>query len=60
MDVEQATAERYGTRAEQIRMIAESVSDSNVKRILQSIAQDYERMAQSLKAVGGQNAGTED
>jgi len=51
VDGEQATAERYRARAEQIRAIAGGVTDSNIKRILASIAEDYERMAQSLIAV---------
>lgn len=51
MDDDIATAKRYRKRAEEIRTIADGMLDSSSRRILLSIAQDYERMAVSLDRI---------
>jgi hypothetical protein len=51
VDNEISTAERYRNRAKEIRMISEGMQDGNTKRILISIADDYDRMARSLDAI---------
>jgi hypothetical protein len=60
VDNEISTAERYRNRAEEIRMISEGMQDGNTKRILVSIADDYERMARSLDAIADHNRQSEE
>lgn len=44
----EAAAKRYLHRAEEIRVIAESSSYEEIKRVLLGMAKDYESMAQKV------------
>jgi molecular chaperone GrpE (heat shock protein) len=41
-------AERYRTKAEEVRVIAESMKDKTSQRMLMTVAQDYLAMADML------------
>jgi len=56
MGEELETAERFRTRAEEVRAIADEVRDRSVKQSLLKIAQDYEKMATALVAMDQSNA----
>jgi len=55
---ETRTAANYRLHAEELRTIAEGMADTNTRKVLLSIAEEYERLAQSLerieKAASGQ------
>ena len=44
---------RYRQRAEELRTIAEDMVDSNTKKIILSIAVEYDRMARELMELEG-------
>ena len=44
---------RYRQRAEELRTIALAMADSNTKKIILSIAVEYDRMAQSVTELEG-------
>ena len=46
MQGEEATADRYRARAEEVRAIALTVKDLAARHILLRVADDYEKMAQ--------------
>ena len=49
MDMDQAAANRYRERAEEVRVIAEKMTDLPSKKTLMGVARDYERMADQLE-----------
>jgi len=56
MAEELETAQRFRLRAEEVRTIAEEARDKVVKDSLLKVAEDYERMAESLTAIDESNA----
>lgn len=55
MSEETDTAFRYRQHAEELRAIAGDAKDRDMKRILMSIAVDYEHMADSMEAIDRTN-----
>jgi len=51
MEADLETAERYRNRAEELRIIAESMTDAKMRNVLTEVAHDYERMARSLETI---------
>jgi hypothetical protein len=51
MDNEANTATRYRQRAEELRLIAESARDAKTRKLLQGVAEDYERMAETSERI---------
>ena len=49
------TANRYRVHAEELRAIAEQDRDSNTRRMLLKVADDYEHMAATLEAIDKTN-----
>jgi hypothetical protein len=49
-DTEQA--DRYLRRAEEVRTIAESMTDRKTRKMLFQVATDYERMAETMRRLG--------
>ncbi len=43
------TAPNYRLHAEELRTIAESMADTNTRKVLLSIAEEYERLARALE-----------
>jgi len=48
MNDDLAAAERFRNRAEELRAIADSTKDREMRRILSEVAADYDRKARSL------------
>jgi len=55
MSVELETAERYRSHAEELRIIAETDRHVETRRVLRGIADDYDRMAQTLEEIDRTN-----
>ncbi len=55
MSLEMETAVRYRTHAEELRVIAESDGHFQTQRMLLSIAQDYDRMAETFEQIDRTN-----
>jgi hypothetical protein len=51
MDGDIATAEEYRDRANKLRTLAQQVTDDEMKRVLLTVAQDYEALAGSRKRI---------
>jgi hypothetical protein len=49
MDMDKAAANRYRERAEEVRVIAEKMTDLPSKRTLMGVARDYDCMAHQLE-----------
>ena len=49
MNARAVRAESYRSKAEEVRIIAESMHDLEVKRMLKDIASDYDRLAKLLE-----------
>ena len=43
------TASNYRLHAEELRTIAEGMADTNTRKVLLSIAEEYERLARALE-----------
>jgi len=52
MDGQTAKAKRYGDRAEDLKSIAEKMPDDSTKRILLSLAVEYEQLAKHFTRTG--------
>jgi hypothetical protein len=52
MDTDFQQANRYRYRAVEVRAIADASRDQASRRILFGVAQDYDRMAASMEAIG--------
>ena len=55
MSEELDTARRYRLRAEELKIIAEDESAQQTRLTLRQIADDYERMAETLEAIDRTN-----
>lgn len=55
MSLELDAATRYRTHAEELRVIADSDGHYQTQRILQSIANDYVRMAETFEQIDRTN-----
>ena len=55
MSEELEAAQRYRAHAEQLRSIAADTADKTSRDILLQIADDYDRMAQSLQSIDRTN-----
>jgi hypothetical protein len=51
MDNEANTATRYRQRAEELRVIAESTRDRRTRKLLLGVAEDYDRMAETMERI---------
>ena len=51
MTLEMDAATRYRTHAEELRVIAESDGHFQTQRMLRSIANDYDRMAETFEQI---------
>jgi hypothetical protein len=45
------TATRYRQRAEELRVIAESSRDGRTRKLLLGVAEDYDRMAETMERI---------
>jgi hypothetical protein len=55
MSEELETANRYRVHAEELRVVAEQDRDHETRRMLMSVAGDYEHMARTLEAIAKTN-----
>jgi hypothetical protein len=51
VDADARTAKRYHQRAEEVRVIADGMTDPTNRKVLLAIAADYERMAFSMERI---------
>lgn len=58
MTLEAEAATRYRTHAEELRVIAESDGHFQTQRMLLSIANDYDRMAETFEQIERTNQST--